>query len=709
MWKNLKIRGKLLSGFGLLLFIFAGAISWSWMGIDSVREGNVFLAQSNVPTMLLTTTIDRDIQDMYLAMRTYQYKELDSDLNSVKNTREKIQKELDTAKVTYTQDSRLKDLQPIVEKVTPAFRTYTENIDKVVSMIAKKSVSYKAVENIGKELSDLAAEIVQEQYKAMEEDATRDTSRVLRRLERLKESVAINVATVDLRGVIQRAIAHGDIEEIQAANAIIENIVAQCKALRQITTQSDRQTPMAKLEATGEEYQRAINDFIKIYVELQGVHQQRVPLVAELDQNSAAGASASQNNVKTIAETSVEDLGNAMWILLASTLVAIVFGLCIAFFIARGIAVPLGTIVRLAERAGEGDLTIERKDFNYEGEDELGTLVNALSNMIVSQENAILEAVLVAENVAEGAQNLSAVSEETNSAMNEIKTSIDQVSALSETNGAALEECNAGVEEMSAGADTVAQSSTDSAAFISQTTEASHKAINTVSDVISGMKDAHETSNLNEEKMKHLVEAVDKIGGFVTVITGIANQTNLLALNAAIEAARAGDAGRGFAVVAEEVRKLAEESARAAQNVNEIIGLLQKSAQESITTTIESGKLLTAMLEQAEKAQNELNVALSEMNKANDSIQNIAAVAEEQAASSREVATAIDSATRTTMEVAETISNIRRSSDTTVEGARNVADQSQAMSQYAQNLKLVLERFKTKETSKPLPAKALHA
>jgi methyl-accepting chemotaxis protein len=277
--------------------------------------------------------------------------------------------------------------------------------------------------------------------------------------------------------------------------------------------------------------------------------------------------------------------------------------------------------------------------------------------------------------------------------MEEVKASIDQVSTLSESNGAALEESNAGVEEMSSGADTVAQSATDSAAFISQTTDASNRAIQTVNKVIRGMRDVDANAKESENKLKQLVASVENVSSFVSVITGIADQTNLLALNAAIEAARAGEVGRGFAVVAEEVRKLAEESAKAAQNVNGIIVELQGGAQESIKATTEAGRMLGDTLAQAEQAQEELNGALKDMNKANDSIQNIAAVAEEQAASSKEVASAIDGATKSTMEMVETITNIRRAAEETAQTAQGVAEQSEAMNEHAQNLTDVLARF----------------
>jgi methyl-accepting chemotaxis protein len=153
--------------------------------------------------------------------------------------------------------------------------------------------------------------------------------------------------------------------------------------------------------------------------------------------------------------------------------------------------------------------------------------------------------------------------------------------------------------------------------------------VETVNNVIKGMQNVDKNAKESESKTLELVESVKNISNFVSVITGIAAQTNLLALNAAIEAARAGDVGRGFAVVAEEVRKLAEESARTAQNVKGIITELQAGAQKNIEATTEAGRMLAETLTQAEQAQEELHDALEQMNKANDSIQNIAAVAEE--------------------------------------------------------------------------------
>ena len=391
-------------------------------------------------------------------------------------------------------------------------------------------------------------------------------------------------------------------------------------------------------------------------------------------------------------------------ILLSSVLTfLIVFIVTLIFLI---ILKKLSTLKTLDNKLKElasagGDLT---KRIPISGKDEIASLAGSFNDFLESLRNIIMRINSVVCDVSENGGNLSAISEETNAAMEEVKSSIDHTATLSEDNSAALQQCNAGVEEMSAGADMVAHSATESASFISHTTSASNHAIQSMAGVIEGMNTVSGSSKINEEKMGQLVVAVEKIGSFVSVITGIADQTNLLALNAAIEAARAGEAGRGFAVVAEEVRKLAEESAHAARNVNEIIGVLQTSAKESIDTTIASGKLLTETLSQAAKAQAELNGALQQMNKANESIQNIAAVAGEQAISSKEMSKAIDNATQTTVVIVQTLSNIRHSGEETAQAAQGVAEQSQELTRHVQELEDVLSRFKVDESSRmPYP------
>ncbi|MBQ7264257.1 MAG: methyl-accepting chemotaxis protein, partial [Synergistaceae bacterium] len=215
-----------------------------------------------------------------------------------------------------------------------------------------------------------------------------------------------------------------------------------------------------------------------------------------------------------------------------------------------------------------------------------------------------------------------------------------------------------------------------------------------VQETITNMDTVQRKTEESGKKLQELVDSVEKISGFVGDITSIADQTNLLALNAAIEAARAGEAGRGFAVVAEEVRKLAEDSSRAASNVRGLIETLQGSARATRTASDETAVLLSQTVEKAGEAKTSLAEAMGQIDKANDRIQNIAAVAEEQAASSREIAAGIDNVTKATTEILENLGQIKDTMDKMTDVAERAATGANEQSELAGHMKDALSVFK---------------
>jgi methyl-accepting chemotaxis protein len=364
------------------------------------------------------------------------------------------------------------------------------------------------------------------------------------------------------------------------------------------------------------------------------------------------------------------------------------------WLIAGRIVKPLRTVAELAGRAREGDLTMTRDDFAIRSADELGLMADALAAMVRSQADIVFQIGQTGEAISETSASLAALSEETNASMEEVRSSLDQASELSESNSASIEETSASVQEMAGGAQTMAKAAVEGSSAGERAGKRASASVDKVQSVVGDLHGVGAKAAESVEAMHHLAGSVKEIAGFVGVIGSIADQTNLLALNAAIEAARAGEAGRGFAVVAEEVRKLAEESNRAASEVSKLIGSLEGRAGQSIAITEEAGRVMKDVAARADEAGRDLAVALKEINRVIEAIGTVASTAEEQAASSEEMASAMDQITAGTTQIAELVRSIGNASEETSRAAEGVAQQAQEMSLRGQELLAQIARFR---------------
>jgi len=293
-------------------------------------------------------------------------------------------------------------------------------------------------------------------------------------------------------------------------------------------------------------------------------------------------------------------------------IVAAVVAILVATTIIRGIVIPIGSAVKLAESVSGGDLLVR---VQVEGNDEVSKLQIAMKEMAGRLRETMGQ-------VRSGAEALSA-------AAGQVAATAQALSQGTSEQAASVEETTAGLEEMSA-------SITQNAENARQTEEMA----------LAGARDAEASGEAVKQSMGAMTTIVEKIG----IIEDIAYQTNLLALNAAIEAARAGEHGRGFAVVATEVRKLAERSQVAATSITEVAGSSVATAQRSgdrLEALVPAIRKTAELVQEVAAASREQASGVGQINKAMGQVDQVtqrsASAAEELASTAEELSAQAES------------------------------------------------------------------
>jgi methyl-accepting chemotaxis protein len=272
-----------------------------------------------------------------------------------------------------------------------------------------------------------------------------------------------------------------------------------------------------------------------------------------------------------------------LWIVLIATAIV---GVIVGALTLRWVEGPLVRLVTAAERFGSGDL---RPVTTGHMPREFQVLADAMRQMGERLRGIVSEVVAAADKIATAASDLSAVSEELAASSSQVSTAMLEISTgaehqrneLNATEGA-LAQLRGATAEMSEAAARVARLGEEI-----RTVADRHR--HDIAAAGSTLLDVREVVRTTGTEVTQLAQQSASIDDFVELIKRISSQTNLLALNAAIEAARAGEHGRGFAVVAEEVRQLADESSRAAEDVARTTRVIREQVEE-VTATMAVGQ-----------------------------------------------------------------------------------------------------------------------
>lgn len=346
--------------------------------------------------------------------------------------------------------------------------------------------------------------------------------------------------------------------------------------------------------------------------------------------------------------------------------------LCFIWVAVAG-AIIIGIFKRLLYKSIESE----------EKSNALNENLKAVAQVISKEVNALSEAAL----------NVRHLAEETGQAAFQVSASIEDMAK-----GATEEALHAGktvevVKEMSVALESAGKHVLQVSNQSSQFNKIVEDGMEAMKQQTAFMQDSRTAQQRVSEAVHELNDKSAEIVKIVELITGIADQTNLLALNAAIEAARAGDAGRGFAVVAEEVRKLAEGSAEAAQNISRLIGEIQDGMHDTVKQIELSNKISEQQYEAVQKTQAMFAEVEQGASRINDAIQEISAILQQILASTEDVVGEVEQISASTEESAAATQQITALVNQQQEAVESVAKAIVNIEQSAAQLKELAQQF----------------
>jgi methyl-accepting chemotaxis protein len=656
---NLRIRGRVYGGFGLLL-LFCGALAgfavWQLWGIQAEVKNMAVQSQNTIRVGEITN----ELQAARRAILRYVF---DQDEASLAEAEKRFSRTTDLlAEAIKTTSS---------EERRTVYKTATTEIAELKTKRVALGDAIKQMQVGRNELLADGDKMAVDLQKLVEASDKTDFSREVSALE-----TKVNLVRV----ANWRMLATRDAKDIATFKTNVEKAQHQIAELEKASLPSNLAAMLASVKVGVIKYAEAFEKAGPNLVLGDDLYYKGFTpvLVSTLGALDKAKVSIGDHFTKVMVEADARISGTITTQEIVAG-AAVVIGLLIAFLIARGIIGPLSGLTSGMKELAGGNFGVVLPGLDRN--DEVGDMAQAVETFKVKAEEKArdeAEAKVVQDQAAarQRKADMIKLADDFEGAVGEIVETVSSASTELEASASTLTSTAERAQELTTMVAAASEEASTNVQSVASATEELTSSVNEISRQVQESarmaNEAVDQARKTNDRVSELSKAAARIGDVVELINTIAGQTNLLALNATIEAARAGEAGRGFAVVASEVKALAEQTAKATGEIGQQISGIQAATQDSVGAI----KEISGTIER-----------LSEISST------IAAAVEEQGAATQEISRNVQQASQGTQQVSSHITDVQRGASETGSASSQVLSAAQSLSGDSNRLKLEVGKF----------------
>lgn len=673
-FKNLNLKAKLLLGFSIILVIMIAVTLTAVIGMSQAASSSQDTVNEHLPQLKYASQIAELSKDTQFAVQTYTSTEQTSYLEIAKNNIETITEDFTKLrKIDEGEDEDQRKLAAISQRGIQTMEQYSSILSDTENIISELDKNRVAIQEQATEFNAKTNEILNTfTSELMMEIESGDVI-----VELLGESIdRISVVSGIIskgRGVFTKTwkgIAEKNTDAVVEANGDFAEILTDLQKAQASTMDFYVRGLVDEVITTCESYQTASKQVTKNWKDLETHLIELSEIGEQLAEMTHSFSNQSMNRVTSDTNANQKLLSQSRNIVVILTVVAVILGVVIAFYITLSMTKPMAEIVEIVEAIAEGDLTRVSK---ITSKDEMGKLGQSL-NVSLKKLREVLSDTLDSSNIL--AQSAIQMNDTSSNMLEQATEGSERSTAVA----AAGEELSSNIGTMAATAEQLSGSAQSVASAVEQMSASINEVAHNCAKESEIAGQANTEAESARKVMSELGTSANEISKIVEIINNIAAQTNLLALNATIEAASAGEAGKGFAVVANEVKDLARQSAQATEQISKQIEEMQSKTHTSIDTI----NSITEIIEEVSSIAVTIASSVEEQSVTTNEISSSLGQVSEAI---NQLAMNIQHAASGANEVSENIQQVSHSAQESVEGANNTSSAAYELTQIAEKLR----------------------